>query len=424
MKDDLKFEGQAVVIGGSVAGLLAAGVLARHYERVLVIAPDGGKQEVREQPQGHHVHGLLSSGWKAMVGIFPGLEKRLRDAGAEWVHFGKEFRWHHFGHVKAGFDALMEGPFMSRACLEGAIRDELLGCDRIDWVGGKVVGLKGESARVKEVVLDDGREIEADLVVDCSGRGTRLPEWLRGVNGEEVSEELIASDLRYCSCRFSRVEVEGWKALFVIPKPPETRAGAVFPLEDGSWLVTLSGRKGDEMPTDAESFQRYAETLASKEVAEAIREASPLGGSLKHYRFQNSRRYDYGACALPNNLVALGDSVCSFNPLFGQGMTLCALEAEKLDVWLAMGAERSRAYFELIDPLVDHAWEMVMVEDMRHTGLLGERSLKVKCMQWLTERVYAKTAVDGQLTRILYEVIHFERAATDLCKPQHLWRLF
>mgnify|MGYP001581491831 CR=1 FL=1 len=415
------------MIGSSIAGLLTAAVMSPYYARVILVeaAPFVDEKSVRKStPQGHHVHGLLSSGWAGLQELLPGVERRLKEMGAEWVHFGKEFRWHHFGKFKASFEDLMEGPFMSRTCLEAAVRVEVMALENVELRSDSVVGLIGESSELSGVRLASGGELNADTVVDASGRASRCPQWLEEIGARSPERKTIATGLRYSSCRFKvpSNHAAEWKALFVIPKPPETMSGAIFPQEDGNWLVTLAGRKMDSMPTNHEEFLKYAKQLGCPDLFEAIKDAEPLS-ALAHYRFKESRRYLYENIATPNNFLAIGDSVCSFNPIFGQGMTVCILEALKMSQLMERGECNSKNYFKSISSIVNHAWEMIMVEDMRYPELHSHRSLKVKLMQQLTQRVYDKTSEDGELNKMLFEVIHFLRPATDFCKPWALIRL-
>ncbi len=416
------------MIGSSIAGLLSAAAMSPYYSKVTLLDADTFSSEgsVRKAtPQGRHVHGLLSSGWTALQKLLPGVEGRLKEMGAEWVDFGKEFRWHHFGKFKATFESLMEGPFMSRTCFEAAVRAEVMALGNVEFRSDAVVGLIGESSELRGVRLASGGEINADRVVDASGRASRCPQWLEKIGGREPQVQTLAAGLRYSSCRFkvsANYDAADWKALFVIPKPPETMSGAVFPQEDGNWLVTLAGRKKDTMPTNHEEFLEYAKQLDCPDVYEAIKDAEPLS-ALAHYRFKESRRYFYEKSSMPKNLLVIGDSVCSFNPIFGQGMTVCILEALKMSELMERGECDSQSYFKSISGIVDHAWEMITVEDMRYPELHSQRSLKIKLMQQLTQRVYEKTSEDGELNKMLYEVIHFQRPATDLCKPWALFRL-
>ncbi|MFT5882406.1 MAG: 2-polyprenyl-6-methoxyphenol hydroxylase-like FAD-dependent oxidoreductase [Crocinitomicaceae bacterium] len=421
-------KGDVIVIGGSIAGLMSAAALSPYCAKVILVDNDSFNcpGTVRKStPQGLHVHGLLSSGWTAMKTLLPGVELRLREQGAEWVHFGKEFRWHHFGRYKASFEDLMEGPFMSRTCLEDALRAEVTALGNVEFLSDSVTGFIGDNSTLSGVKLASGEQYGADTVVDASGRSSRCTHWLEEIGAATPRVDTLAAGLRYTSCRFkpaAKNHDQPWKALFVTPKPPKTVSGALFPQEDGSWLVTLAGRKKDTMPLNQEEFIEYSKKLCCPDVFQAIQHAEPLS-ELTHYRFKESKRYYYEEVQMPNNLLVVGDSVCSFNPIFGQGMTVCTLQALKISELLASGRCDSENYFKSISGLVNHAWNMVTVEDMRHPDLHDQRSLKVKLMQQLTQRVYDKTSEDGELNKMLYEVIHFQRPATDLCSPWALIRL-
>lgn len=418
----------AVVVGGSIAGLITAAVLTKHFKKVTLIDGDtlGSNLEARKAtPQGHHVHGLLSSGWEAVKEIFPGIDKELMDQGAHWVHFGNEFRWHHFGKVKAQFDEPMYGPFMSRACLEAALYKRVSSFENLEVMQQcKVAKIFGAADNIEGIKTDKGDEILADLLIDASGRRSNTAKGLEELGVKPIRKKTLAAGLRYCSFRFipSPDFEHTWKALFVTPKPPVTKAAAIFPIADGQWLVTVSGRENDVMPTNLQEFIEYTEQLHTPEVREALEGAKAVS-TLKHFRYKESRHFCYEEADMPKNLVVLGDAYCSFNPIFGQGMTVCALEAKALDTELFKRSFDSNVFYKSVSKIVGQAWDMITVEDMRHKYLHEKVPFKIKLRQWISAKVYDKTSEDPVLNKMLYEVIHFTRPASDLRTFSVLWKV-
>lgn len=403
-------------------------MLSKHFKKVSLFEGDTMDYQVdarKATPQGHHVHGLLSSGWKSLKTILPGIEKDLQERGAHWVHFGKEFRWHHFGKVKAQFDEPMEGPFMSRSCLEGAIYERVKKLKNLEVIERcKVASMVGSAAKIEGVVTEDGELILADFVLDASGRSSKVVSSLATLGLPPIEKNLLPAGLRYSSMRFApHADFRApWKALFVTPKPPLSKAAAIFPVSEGEWLVTVSGREHDVMPTHYEEFLQYAEQLQTQEVREALAQATPVS-ELRHFRYKESRHFCYEKAQMPGNLVVIGDAYCSFNPIFGQGMTVCALEALILDEQLQEGEFDSNQFFKQASKLVKQVWEMITVEDMRHTQLHDVIPLKVKLRQWVSAKLYDKTSEDPELNKKFYEVIHLTRPASDLCTLPVLWKI-
>lgn len=372
------------------------------------------------------MHGLLNSGWDQVMQIFPGVDQDLKEHGAHWVNFGKEFRWHHFGKVKAQFEEPMHGPFMSRASFEVSLYNRVKSLSNVKVIQQcKAVGLIGSAENIQGVETDRGEQILADLLVDASGRGSNTAKSLEQIGLAPIKKKTLAAGLRYASYRFtpSPESSQTWKALFVTPKPPETKSAAIFPIENGQWLVTVSGRERDTMPTNLEEFLEYTKQLSTPEVHEALQGAQAIS-ELKSFRYKESRHFCYEETKMPKNLVVLGDAYCSFNPIFGQGMTVCALEATALDKGLSKGDFDSNEFYQSVSKIVSHAWDMITVEDMRHKFLHPKPPLSIRCKQWLSAKVYDKTSYDGELTRKFYEVIHFTRPASDLRKLSVLWKLF
>jgi 2-polyprenyl-6-methoxyphenol hydroxylase-like FAD-dependent oxidoreductase len=267
----------AVVVGGSLAGLLAAQVLAGYAERVTVVERDRYPEDIEPRPgvpQGRHPHVLLQGGQRAMESLLPGFEAELRAAGAPRVGMPSDMVQWHGGRWFRRFPATTHIYTGSRAQLEALVRRRVLANPAIRVVeGSEVVGLLGDASRARGVLLRDRsgdaradrRPLEADLVVDASGAGTRAAQWLRAIGAEAPHEETIDTGLAYASrvYRGRKGVLDGETlAHYVYPDPDQVHAGGALPLEDGTHLVIVSGLRGDEPPTRDDEFVRYLKRLS------------------------------------------------------------------------------------------------------------------------------------------------------------------
>jgi 2-polyprenyl-6-methoxyphenol hydroxylase-like FAD-dependent oxidoreductase len=254
----------AVVIGGSMAGLVATRVLAQHFERVTLIERDqlpDGPEARKGVPQIRHVHVLLKRGETILAQYFPGVLDELRAAGSNCIDMAGDTHWFHFGGWKPRFKSGMEFYCQSRPFLEWKIRSRVAATSGVEILAGveaKSFLTDASRSRVTGVMVarksDADREeaLAADLVVDASGRGSRTPAWLAALGVPEPEESVIKVDIGYATAlvRPPANSARDWKALFVYMRPPETRLGVIVPVENGMWMVTLVGWFGDHPAGD------------------------------------------------------------------------------------------------------------------------------------------------------------------------------
>ncbi len=422
----------AVVIGSGLAGLCAARVLADHFERVTVIERDRPADDSRPRkgaPQGGQAHALLKRGERILDRLFPGFVDEIEAHGAHRFDFGQGVRWLHHGVWKARFDSQFPVHVQSRPLIEGRVRARLQQDDRISFrYGSTVEGLRHAEGRVVGVDLRGARcersALDADLVVDASGRGTRLPRWLEAMGRQAPSEQRFDVDLCYATRIFEAPAdaPADWRALLIYGQPPyQTRTGFLFPVEGNRWLVTLVGYLGDHPPGDEAGFQRFVESLPSDELARAIAHARPLG-PVRRYRFTHAamRRYDR-LRDLPDGLIAVGDAVCSFDPVFGQGMTMAARDAELLDRHLRRGRLRPRRWFKALHRMNLVPWILAATEGLRFPQLAGCRPPGLKLLQAYCGRVFRLCGHDRAVYRRFIQVLQMVSGPWVLFHPRVLW---
>jgi 2-polyprenyl-6-methoxyphenol hydroxylase-like FAD-dependent oxidoreductase len=257
-------------------------------------------------------------------------------------------------------------------------------------------------ARVQGQNPGDPEEvIEADLVVDTTGRGTRTPRWLQELGYQEVEAEKVGMDLTYTTCDYKAPlpfdPIGDDIALLPVATPANPR-GAIFARLPDRYAVSLTGILGDRPPTDHDGFLEYVRSLPIPEVYKAVRDAEPLGEPMS-FRFPASIRYHYERLdRFPEGYLIMGDAACVFNPVYGQGMTVAAIESTVLAKHTADGAPKARAYFRDLAKVIDAPWEMSAGADLGFPGVTGRRTLKVKMGNVFIPRLQAAAVNDGTLT--------------------------
>lgn len=372
---------KAVIVGGGMGGLLAARVLADHYERVTVLDRDRFPDSPDHRagvPQSQHVHALLPRGAELIERLFPGISEELRGDGAAVATEG--------GQIVTPAGLLPFTPptemmlLFSRFLLEWRVRERL--GERVTFVSGaEATALDADGDRVRGVHLrlrQGGTDtMSADLVVDASGRGSQSDRWLAELGCGQVSEERVTSGLGYASCFYARPEgfPREWNMVLVNGRAPDTpRAGLVTEIENGVWHVTLAGLAGEAPPTDEEGFLAYAATVADPSVHEAVRTARPLT-PIRGWRTPTSRLRRFERLhRWPAGFVVTADAVCAFNPVYGQGMTVAAGDAIVLAEALARsdggrvpGFERD--FQRQLARAVAAPWLVASTEDLRWPGV-------------------------------------------------------
>jgi 2-polyprenyl-6-methoxyphenol hydroxylase-like FAD-dependent oxidoreductase len=350
----------AVVVGGSLAGMLAARVLSRYFDSVTLLERDRFPEAPAARkglPQSRHAHALLERGRRVLERFLPGLTEELVRAGASPLDFTRDLAWlSPFGwYLRCPGDLRMLAS--SRGLLDWVVRGRVTALANVHIQqganvaalirgpgGARVTGVRLRSCAAEDELDSGGRILAADLVVVADGRHSRLPEWLIALGFESPEETVVNSFQGYAS-RYYLPAAEfapDWKALYVQQAPPgDPRGGIIQPVEGGRWLVSLIGGDGDYPPTDEAGFLAFARSLRSSVLYEAIASAEPLSPIAGQRATENRLRHYDRLGRFPDGVVALGDAVCAFNPVYGQGMSAAALGAEVLDDWLQEDGHRS-----------------------------------------------------------------------------------
>ena len=443
-------EKHAVVLGGSLAGLLAARVLADHFEHVTLIERDVYTENCETRrgiPQANHVHGLLARGRQIIEELFPGVQDEMIAAGAPVVDMANEIAW----FTRAGWGVRFPSEFkvlaFTRPLLDLHVRRRLSQNPRVEIRDNTDVLrlIPGASKNQVAGVLicprssDSDRrvakELRADLVVDATGRASRAPRWLSELGYAAPAETIIDAHLGYAS-RLYRIP-EGfncdWKCAYVQSAPPQRKRGAIlFSVEDNRWLVTLTGGGGDHPPSDEAGFLEFARSLPVSTIYDAMCAAEPISPIKTHRATQNRvRRFDNAE--LPDNFLLLGDAVCAFNPVYGQGMTIASLGALTLQKNLIEQRRLhpdgnliglSRRFQKQLAKVNEAPWLMATGEDYRYRETEGGApTAMTRFMHRYMDQVIQLSTHSVTVRRVLMRAFNILVPPTALFHPQVLFRV-
>ena len=433
-------DGRAVVVGGGIAGLLAARVLAEHDLDVRVLdrddlEPGCGSEPRRGVPQGRHIHALLPRGRQILEELFPGLTGQLVDAGAPSGDLLGDARVHLSGHRFARADAGLQTLSVSRPLLETSIRarvrelPNVTFAPRCDVLGLATTPDRQRVTGVRILRRADGSAEEvlgATLVIDAMGRGSRTPSWLRQLGYAQPPEERIEADLGYATRQYRLApDVLGgdWGTLQG-PTPACPRGGALARIEGDRWIVTLFGVLGDHPPTEPDGFEGFADSLTFTDLSQAIRSGAPLDDPVA-FRFPASVRRRYERLRrFPGGLLPIGDGLCSLNPVYGQGMTVAALQALALREHVQRdGSPEPRRWLHDVARIIDAPWDMVVGGDLALPDVEGPRTAKVRLLGAYVARLHAAAAQDPRLAVAFARVMALVAPPTSLLRPRTTTRV-
>ncbi|MFE6281089.1 NAD(P)/FAD-dependent oxidoreductase [Streptomyces sp. NPDC057877] len=427
---------RAVVIGGSIAGMLAAAALARHVGSVEIIEahelPDGPEPRTGV-PQAAHIHFLQTGGAEAIEALLPGSIDLLLAAGANripettnMVIYSPEGwyrRWKRATHYLIT---------ASRDLTDHIIRQQVLKDPRVTVRSHtKAIGLLGTRHRITGVRLRDADntdfDLRADLVIDASGRASRTPQWLARLGITHLASDHIDSGLVYAS-RFYRAPVptRGWPVIGVQADPSLPRpgnAGGILPIEGDRWHVSLMGAPGGQPTSQPDAFEPFARTLRHPLMADLLRHAEPLTDVRVTHGTANRRHYYERLTPWPEGLVVLGDSAAAFNPLYGHGMSVAAQGAVALRDELATGLVPglARRAQRAIARRVDTAWALAVGQDIHFPTTTGKRpTVADRLLHRYVSRLSRTATGSFHAATSLTDVLALQAAPTSLVTPRVL----
>jgi 2-polyprenyl-6-methoxyphenol hydroxylase-like FAD-dependent oxidoreductase len=416
----------AVVIGAGIAGLAVSRTLADRYDHVIVLDRDSlpaSPVPRRGAPQTYHPHVLLAAGQQALDELFPGLHDELTDSGALPFDPGTGLRAYRYGDSWPPQPAGLNLVSMTRPLLELTIRQRVAARANVSIRDGcAVAGVTNRADRVTGVVLDDGETIPADLVVDCSGRGSRSDRWLSTLGLPAPGSVEVKVGIAYATRLYRRKpgDLPDGAGVFVLPTPPdEKRVGLILPVEDDRWLVALGGWHGDHAEPGEAGFLAHARSLPYPAIGDVLTTLEPLSDIVTH-QFPSSRRRRFERLrSLPTGYLAAGDAICSFNPVYGQGMTCAALEALALGRVLDSSPEPklAREFYRAAARIIAVPWRFAVGADFAYPETTGPKPPLVKLLNAYSRRLQLVTRTDTEVRRRFTRVQHLIAPPSVLFSP-------
>jgi 2-polyprenyl-6-methoxyphenol hydroxylase-like FAD-dependent oxidoreductase len=418
-----------------MAGLAAARVLSDRYSNVTVLDRDtlpDGPEPRRGVPQSSQPHILLVSGLRELTDQFPGLDDELTALGGVRFDTGLGLCAYRFGRRWPAARTDLDLVSVTRPRLETVLRERVAALPGVairDQVA--VSGLAGSDGVVTGVVLDTGETLDAALVVDCTGRGARSDRWLAALGVPAPAQTEIKVGVSYATRVYARKpgDLQGWQGALVLPVAPrEKRSGFALPVEGDRWLVSIGGWHVPDPPADAESFERCAKDLPDPIIASLISRAEPLT-DVMIAKFPSSRwRHFEQLTHLPTGYVALGDAICSFNPIYGQGMTCAAKEASTLGAALdahgrRAGPETARQYYAAAAKIVETPWQFAVGGDFNYPETTGPRPRGIALRNWFARRIAYASQVDPEVNATFASVQHLVTPPEVLFRPRFVVRV-
>src|SRR6201988_4976838 len=426
---------RALVVGAGLGGLSAARALSDYFDEVMILDRDDLPDDAIPRPgvpQGKHPHGLLGGGLKALENLFPGFGNELMRAGAE--------------PLDPGFDILSEVPgqdvwpkinlswrtySMSRPLIERTLRRQVERIGNIKVRGGRrVLNVVSDSnlqaaTGIQCKMVDGSLEtLKSDLIVDASGNGSLTVEFLKSIGRRLPQETSIVVNIRYASALFERSSIwNDYKVVLSFPNAPEqVRGGLILPAEHNSNQVVLSGRGKDGPPIDGNGFLSYARQLPTPTIYNAIKNAKCLTG-ITPFSFPESRwRHFAQVPDFPRGLLPIGDAICRFNPIYGQGMTVASQEANLLSDLLQtldrdLIATLAPTFLSKAETLIADPWAMSALPDLIYPETIGERPPDLEDRLNFQGALNRLAARNVKIHELLTEIRHLLRPLTLLEDP-------
>lgn len=428
----------AIVIGASMGGLLAARTLSDFFTTVTVLERDAfptADTSRKGVPQGRHAHGLLARGSAVLEELFPGFSNEVvSESGGILGDVTNDVTWIGHNVTLAHGKSDLIGLLASRPVLEGHLRRRLLALPNVRAIENCAVqGLVSDPSRKSvtgvraRIDRNPGQIVKADFVVDATGRGSSSAAWLEELGYQPPVNEKVKIGISYLTRIYRRqpTDLDGKLGVVVAGSAPNWRNGVILAQEHDRWIVSTGGFLGDDAPDHDEGFLAYLATLPTKEIHDVVARAEPLTGFNRYrYLFSVRRRYEK-LTRFPRNYLVFGDAICSFNPIYGQGITVAAQEALTLQQCLSMGRDDlGRRFFKAAAKIVDIPWHIAVGNDLRHPQVEGARPAMLRFINWYIGKLHLAATCDGTLATEFLRVVNLMAPPPTLMSPMIAWRVW
>jgi 2-polyprenyl-6-methoxyphenol hydroxylase-like FAD-dependent oxidoreductase len=437
----------AVVLGASMGGLLAARVLSDFYRTVTVVERDelpDDPADRRGVPQGRHTHALLARGAQVLEELFPGiLDELVADGAPAWDDWDlSKLHLCFSGHLMLQTGTVTVDPkdptalpmyLPSRRFLECHVRNRLRALRNVTVRSGHDVaelmatadGRRVTGARVVDRNSGAETELVADVVMDAMGRSAHTPSFLESLGYGRPVEDHIVMRTTYVSQRV-RIPAGTLHEQFVNITPVVARPTGMFLIgtENDTWILTVFGLLGNEPPRDLAGMLEFAKEYAPAHLLSAVRAGEPIGEPTQHRMpFSQWRRYDKMR-RFPQGLLVCGDAICSFNPIYGQGMTVAAVDAAALRDCLRRGTDDlAHRYFRAAAKMIGVAWQTAAMSDLAFPEAEGKRPRSLRITNKLVDWALTACETDEVVLKRFSNVNGLIAGPESLIRPGLIYRV-
>ncbi len=413
-----------------MAGLTTAQVLSNYFNKVTVLERDLLPEKPAPRsgtPQAQHAHTLLAGGLDALEFLFPDFAKDLSNAGAVRTRVGKGIRLERpgfdpFPSRDLGFDIFS----MSRPLLEAVTRRRVQENSRIAIRARHRVTeiVASPDTLCVEAVRYDGEDgraltVDADFVVEATGRGSLTLQLLERLELQKPEETEIGIDQAYSTIIVERPE-DLEKGFMFLPSAPQTsRMGFVFPIERQQWIVSVGANHGDDPPGDLQGFLDFLKSFRTSTIYDVVQKARPVADIVRFRLPASSRRHFERLETFPTGLLAIGDAISRFNPIFGQGMSVAAREAVLLDRLLQDDVpmnQLAKQFFAAIQPIIETPW-VAAQNDFIYPATRGVRPADFGQRMQYNLALTRLAAQDAEVHKLAAEVQHLLKPQSTLREP-------
>jgi 2-polyprenyl-6-methoxyphenol hydroxylase-like FAD-dependent oxidoreductase len=423
------------VLGASLGGLLAARALSETFDMVTIIDRDPllGTGHRKGVPQSQHAHAILAKGREVLEELFPGLTADLSAVGALAVDLPNDLNWHSGPYPLSREPSDLIALALSRPALEDYVRGRVASLPNVDIRGGlEAVALLSTADRNTvtgaRLFATDGsgtEDLAAELVIDATGRGNRGVTWLSELGYEVPVEDTVKAGIVYTTREYQRRPLRsGLQGVLTGVSPAYPYGVVVLPMEGDRWIVTACGFAHDQPPTDVDGFHAFIRRLPIDDLYDLVDHAPPLTEP-KRFRVPASVRRRYERLTrLPEGYLAFGDALCAFNPIYGQGMTVAAVEATVLrDCLREGGPGLPRRFYARAAKVIDIPWDMAVGGDLAFPFVEGRRTIKTRILNWYLRKVMQAAWVDPAVSLAFHQTVNLTHPPERLFAPRLLRRI-
>lgn len=440
--------GRAVVIGGSITGMLAAKVLSAYFKQVIILEKDDqpkvdahepGSFSRQGLPHAAHQHLLLVKGRQLFEEFFPGFDEELERLGAPLVNYSEDVAL----FIGEGKLPRFASGLNLRVCRRPVIDNVV--ARRI----GEIDNVESQyQCRVNDLILNEAKDricgvryqqggsvledksLTADLILDCSGRGSKMHRWLQRNGFCAVPRTRVNPKLAYASQLYKVKQGHKVKPIEVAPHAPESpRAAGFWPVEKGYWLLTLIGMNAVSPGAEQKTFNEFAGKLSSNSIAKSLQFLEPVS-AISHFQGTENvwSRYDQMKDH-PAGLLVMGDAMCAFNPLYGQGLTLIAMAAKALEKRLNSGQKQGfsakwvKGTYRRFNRFFFVAWMVAVSEDMRWPETQGRNlAWYLKLSYLYMDRILDACVYSKGLAHQCLSIANMVSSPFHLIRPDNIFR--